>query len=187
MHSRTYTMATHRLSPPSILLHWLVFLLFLTALGCIEYREFLASGDPLRRTLRATHVLVGQMIFVAAIVRLVVRLLTSSATAPQTLPRWMAWGAQSVHVLLYAVMFAQPVIGVLAMQAGDKEVVFFGWVLPPLIDANPVLHFDLKDAHKLIANAFYVLVVMHMGGALMHHFVLRDDTLRHMMRWRARP
>lgn len=179
-------MATRRLSNPSILLHWLVFLLFVTALFCIEYREFVPSGDPLRRSLRSTHVLVGQLILVASLVRLFVRLRFPPTPVAGTTPWWMALGAQGVHGLLYCVMFAQPIIGILSMQAGDKEVEFFNWVLPRLLGADPVLHFALKDAHKAIATAFYVLIAMHIGGALMHHLVVKDDTLRRMFSLRSK-
>jgi cytochrome b561 len=71
------------------------------------------------------------------------------------------------------------------MQAGDKDVVFFNWILPRLIDSNPELHFTLKDAHKIVATAFYLLFAMHMVGALVHHFVVKDGTLQRMFRLRG--
>jgi cytochrome b561 len=78
-------------------------------------------------------------------------------------------------------MFAQPVLGVLSMQAGDKTVVFLGWALPKLMDSDPAVYFVLKDVHKWIGNSFYFLIGMHALGALWHHFVLKDDSLRGML------
>ena len=173
-------MVTQRLSPLSIVFHWLVFLLFLVALASIEYREFVASGDPLRATLRSTHVLFGQLILIASIVRLYVRIRFASVPHNSATPAWMSRGAMGVHTLLYGVMLLQPLLGILSMQTGDKSVMFFSWTLPQLMEPNTLLHFSLKDAHKAVATAFYVLIAMHIAGALVHHFVVKDSTLRRM-------
>ena len=173
-------MVTQRLSRPSIFFHWLVFLLFLVSLVSIEYRAFVTSGDPLRAALRSTHVLFGQLILIASIVRLYVRIRFASVPHDGATPAWMSWGARGVHALLYGVMLLQPLVGILAMQTGDKSVMFFSWMLPQLMEPNTLLHFSLKDAHKAVATAFYVLIAMHIAGALVHHFVVKDSTLRRM-------
>ena len=173
-------MATRRLNAGSIFLHWLMLLLFVTALTGIEFREVVASGDPWRRTLRATHIFTGQLIFLFALLRVLVRLKFPVPPAPNV-SRWMALSALAVHGLLYVVMFAQPVLGVLSMQAGDKTVVFIDWALPKLIASDPEVYFALKDVHKWLGNSFHLLVSMHALGALWHHYVLKDDTLRSML------
>lgn len=177
-------MVTKRLSRPSIFFHWLIFLLFVVALVSIEYREFVTSGDPLRATLRSTHVLFGQLILVASLVRLYVRLRFASVPHNSATPALMAWGAIGVHTLLYGVMLMQPLLGILAMQTGGKHVMLFGWTVPQLMAPDTVLHFRLKDAHKAVATAFYFLIAMHIAGALVHHFVVKDSTLRRMFRLR---
>lgn len=173
-------MAIRRFNGSLIFLHWLMFLLFVAALTGIEFREVVASGDPWRRTLRTTHILSGQLIFIFAVLRVFVRLKFPVPPTPQV-SRWMTLSALAVHGLLYVVMFAQPVLGVLSMQAGDKTVFFIDWTLPKLIASDPAVYFALKDVHKWIGNFFYLLVVMHALGALWHHFVLKDDTLRSML------
>ena len=173
-------MATRRLNAGSIFLHWLILLLFVTALTGIEFREVVASGDPWRRTLRATHIFTGQLIFVFALLRLFLRLKFPVPPVPDV-SRWMALSALAVHGLLYVVMFAQPVLGVLSMQAGDKTVVFVGWALPKIMASDPEVYFALKDIHKWLGNSFYMLFAMHAIGALWHHYVLKDDTLRNML------
>ena len=173
-------MATRRLNAGSIFLHWLMLLLFVTALTGIEFREVVAAGDPWRRTLRATHIFTGQLIFLFAWVRVFVRLKYPVPPTPH-LSRWMAWSALAVHGLMYLVMFAQPVLGVLSMQAGDKTVMFLDWAWPKLIASDPAVYFTLKDFHKWLGNLFYFLIGLHALGALWHHFVLKDDSLRSML------
>ena len=174
-------MTSRRLNPNAIFLHWLIFLLFVTALTGIEYRDFLPSGDPLKRTLRTIHVATGQLIFVFSVLRVLVRLKYPVPPATHG-SRWMAFSAHAVHAMLYAVMFAQPITGVLFMQAGDKQVAFFGWVLPQMIGSDPVVHFMLKEIHQWVGNTFYFLALTHAMGALWHHFVLKDSSLRNMLK-----
>jgi len=174
-------MTARRLNPNTIFLHWLIFLLFVTALTGIEYRDILPPGDPLKRTLRAIHIFTGQLIFLFSVLRVFVRFKHPVPPATHG-ARWMAWSALAVHGMLYVVMFAQPISGVLFMQAGGKDVEFLGWVLPRLIAADPVVHFSIKEAHQWIGNSFYLLAMMHASGALWHHFVLKDDSLRSMLK-----
>lgn len=174
-------MTSRRLNPRAIFLHWLIFLLFVTALTGIEYRDILPAGDPLKRSLRYVHILTGQLIFLFSVLRLFIRFKYPVPPATHG-SRWMAWSAHAVHGMLYVVMFAQPVTGVLFMQAGDKEVAFLGWVLPKLIASDPVVHFSLKEIHQLVGNTFYLLALTHAMGALWHHFILKDSSLRNMLK-----
>lgn len=174
-------MTPRRLNPNAIFLHWLIFLLFVTALSGIEYRYILPPGDPIKRSLRLVHIFTGQLIFLFSVLRMFIRFKFPVPPATHG-SRWMGWSAMAVHGLLYVVMFTQPITGVLFMQAGDKEVAFLGWVLPKLITSDPVIHFTIKEIHQLVGNTFYVLALTHVAGALWHHFILKDDSLRGMLK-----
>ena len=174
-------MAPRRLNSRAIFLHWLMFLLFITALTGIEYRDILPAGDPLKRTLRYIHIYTGQLIFVFAVLRVFLRFRYPVPPASHGV-LWMAWSALLVHGLMYVVMFVQPITGVLFMQAGDKQLSWFGWVLPQLIGSDPVVHFMLKEIHQWVGNTFYFLALTHAMGALWHHFVLKDSSLRNMLK-----
>jgi len=175
-----------RFHPVSIFLHWLIFLLFAATLAIIEYRGDLPKGDALKGPLISAHMQIGVLIFVLAWVRLFVRRSVGVPPEAQS-PAWQQFVAKLVKVLLYAVMFLVPLLGVLFVQAEDKAVTVLGWTLPSLIAAVPhsALQANLEDAHKLLGNLVYFLVGLHVLGALWHHFVLRDDVLRRMLprRW----
>lgn len=180
-------LTTFGLHRDTVLLHWMVVLLFVLALTGVLGRNALTAGDPLRPLLRSLHILAGQVIFVFALLRAWVRwrhpLPTTAATTPAA--RLSRWAANGVHGLLYVVMFAQPITGVLFLQAGDKTVAFFGLALPMLVPSSPALHFQIKEFHQFIGNSFYALITMHVAGALWHHLVLKDHTLRRMLTLRA--
>jgi cytochrome b561 len=173
-------MKPDRYHPASIFFHWVIFLLFVAALAAIEYRGYVPKGDPLRDALRAIHVLAGQLIFLFVLFRVAARLRFG---APPTAsgPRWQGRAAQAVHGLLYMVMFALPITGVLFNQAGGREVVFFDWALPQLIEPDKALRSTLHSIHVWIGNALYYLAGLHILGALWHHFALKDNTLRRML------
>ena len=158
-------------------------LMVLCALTTIASRGLLPSGHPWRPALRNTHLVIGQLIFVACLVRLVVRWRHPLPPAPGTHPL-AVWAARGVHGLLYAALLAQPVTGLLFMQAGDKTVSLAGFSWPMLVGSDAELHFQLKDLHVLAGQALYALVGLHVAAALWHHHVRRDDTLRRMLPWR---
>ncbi|WP_050462576.1 cytochrome b [Herbaspirillum autotrophicum] len=166
--------------PASIFLHWFIFLLFVIALATIEYRGEVPKGDPLRDTLKTVHMLAGQLVFLALLLRVAARF--RFGVPPEVAgPRWQTWSAGVVHGLLYLTMLALPVTGVLFTQAGGKDVSFFGLTLPHLIAASPDLKTSIKAVHEFIGNAVYYLVGLHVLGALWHHLILKDGTLRRML------
>ncbi len=163
----------------SIFFHWAIFLLMALALAAIEYRGFLPKGDPDKKIILHNHMLFGQLVFVFVVLRVASRF---SFGVPSALSgsRWQIWVAHAMHALLYLVMFALPITGVLFTQAGGKEVDFLGWVLPHFIAPDKALKGSIKEVHEFIGNAVYYLVGLHILGALWHQFWLKDGTLRRM-------
>jgi len=172
-------MTKNRYHPTTILLHWLIFLLFAAALAFIEYRGYLPKGDPLKKSLRNWHMLAGQLAFLFVLFRVAARI-RFAAPSKMSGPPWQTWSAKVVHAFLYAVMFALPVSGVLFTQASGKEVEFFGWVLPHLLSPDETLKRSIRELHELFGNAVYFLVGVHALGAFWHHFIRKDDTLLKM-------
>lgn len=180
--SRSFGRAVQRrfVAPDLVLLHWMVALLFVLAITGIVGRGLLPSGHAWRPGMRSMHVVVGQVIFLLALVRVVVRL-RSGMPHLDGAPAWSVWIRRVAHGLLYAVMLGQPLTGVMFMQAGDKTVSLFGLALPTFMPSDPQLHFQLKDLHVFVGNAFYALIALHVLAALWHHGIRRDDTLRRML------
>ncbi|WP_034303756.1 cytochrome b [Herbaspirillum sp. RV1423] len=165
--------------PASVFLHWLIFLLFVVALAAIEFRGEVPKGMPLRNTLKTVHMMAGQFVLLFLLFRVAARWRFG---VPEDIagPRWQIRSAQVVHLLLYAVMLALPVTGILFTQAGDKDVMFFGMAWPRFIAPNPDLKDTLEGVHELLGNAVYFLVGLHVAGALWHHFVRRDHIFQRM-------
>ena len=118
-----------------------------------------AGGSPVANAGR--HVWAGVAVLALVVVRLATRLIGG---APETVgdpASLMTRAAGLSHFLLYALMLAVPVGGALTWFAG--------------VDAA-------GELHVLAANALMILAGLHAAAALMHHFVLKDDTLMRMLR-----
>jgi cytochrome b561 len=111
--------------------------------------------------------------------------LTNTAPAePATMPQWQQHAARFAHWALYALIFGVAITG-WALTSTLREPVsidLFGLIgVPQLLAFGPADHELIEEAHEILANALIALVVVHVGAALWHHFVLRDNVLRRML------
>ncbi|MBU3606377.1 cytochrome b [Polynucleobacter sp. MWH-Creno-3A4] len=173
-------MSSTRYHPASIFFHWFVFLLVLAALAVIELKGQFPKGSEPRELCKTIHAFFGQLIFVAMIGRLTVRCIFG-APEPTDPNRILLTLAKLMHWVLYALLLALPIMGVIFLQAGGKEVHFLSWVWPQMISPNPEVKDLFKEAHEFLGNAIFFLVGIHALAGLWHHYVLKDDTLRRML------
>jgi cytochrome b561 len=109
-----------------------------------------------------------------------------AAPPDEPMPRWQSLVAHGTHGLLYLLMFAVPLVGWLYSSASGYSVVYLKlWQLPDLVPKDPALAKVLVSMHHLLAWTLLCVVLLHVAGALQHHFVERDATLRRMLSWRG--
>ncbi|HEX5079143.1 MAG TPA: cytochrome b [Geminicoccaceae bacterium] len=161
--------------------HWLIAALILFMLGLGYYMEDLPLG--LRKLqLYNLHKSIGISIAMLAALRLLWRLLHPPPPLPTGMRCWERKAAGVVHALLYLMLFVQPLVGFLQSNAVSFPVVLWGLVpLPPLIGPDERLGETLLTVHTVGGNFLALLVILHVGAALRHHFVLKDDVLRRML------
>jgi len=87
-----------------------------------------------------------------------------------------------VERVLYAMMLAIPISGILAAMADGKEVVFFGTVeLPSLISEDSDLD-DLTLGFHIAGDlASFSAFFLHVGLVVKHQIVNRDRLLHRML------
>jgi cytochrome b561 len=162
-------------------LHWLIALLIFAAFPLGVYMHDLPlSPDKLK--LYSYHKWMGVTLLMLAIVRLSWRAAHKPPLLPATIPRWESLAAQSVHLLLYLLLFAIPLSGWLMSSAKGFQTVWFGVLpLPDLVGKDKELGDLLKEVHEALNFMLLGLVVAHVAGALKHHFIERDDILARML------
>jgi len=168
--------APKRYHPLLVTLHWLVAML--VALN-LYLGKFVFHSPDYPDSAVALHMLAGTAVLALVIVRLVVRRRTrrpAEATSGNKLTDALA---RLVHYGLYVMLLAIPVLGgSFALLSGRVGRVFFGAgaaSAPP-----PGAVFVLYRLHSLSANILLLLVALHVGAALYHQFLRRDNLIARM-------
>ncbi|NKJ35354.1 MULTISPECIES: cytochrome b [Rhizobium] len=154
-------------SVPQRLLHWLVALLVFFNLlfpdGMNAWRHLVHRGQtpsPGDIASANIHAYAGIAVLLLAIVRLAVRFSSDAPEKPNGQPAFLHHIAHVTHVLLYVLIFAMPVSGIAAYYLG--------------VDTAGSVHGGLM---KML---LWIVVVLHIFGALVQHFYFRSDVLRRM-------
>lgn len=172
-----------RYRTPAIVLHWVIFLLVALAYAMVEFKGYFPKGSASRAAMMTIHEWAGVCVLVLAILRVLWRWGNGVPPAESGQPAWMRVLSSLVHGLLYLFIFAQPILGLLMLNAGGHTLAIPGLdaSLPSLIGADKALRTDLKTVHEWLGNAFYAVIGLHALAALWHHYVLKDNTLRRML------
>ena len=166
--------------PLSILLHWLVLALIIAAFVAIELKGQFPKGSEPRELCKSIHGLFGQLIFIAMVLRLIVRFVYGVPKPLHPKPLFASL-AKVMHWLMYALLLISPIFGMLYFQYGGKEIHFFGLVWPQLVTPNPDMKKLVEEIHEFMGNSLYFLIGFHALAGLWQHYVLKDDTLRRML------
>jgi len=164
----------------AIALHWLAALLILCGFSLGLAMTGLEFG-PTKFRWYAIHKWIGITVFVVAAVRLAWRLVRPPPP-PVPMPAWQQRAAAVTHAVLYALMLAIPLSGWLYSSATGVQVVYLGlFPLPDLVAKDKALAAALKVVHTGMNSVLAALVFVHMGAALWHRFVNRDEVLARML------
>lgn len=162
-------------------LHWLMLLLLAAVYALIELRELYPSGSDPREMMKAWHFTLGLTVFLLVWIRLGLRLTQAVPRIEPEPVRWQRLASRIVHMALYALMIAMPVLGWLTLSADGETALVNGLILPALIGPNPDTADALQKLHANIGTFGYVLIGVHALAALFHHYFLRDNTLVRML------
>ncbi len=164
------------------LLHWAIVVLIVTQFVLAYTSQSLPLGMA-KLAMLARHKSWGITILALAIIRLVWRLVNrQSPPLPNTLKLWERLAAHVTHYGLYILLFAMPITGWAMSSARQFPVSWFSLVqLPDFVAPNRPLYDVLHSVHMWLSWTLIAIAVLHIGAALKHHFVLRDDVLRRML------
>jgi cytochrome b561 len=168
----------------AIVLHWLmaVLLIALVALGLYMVSLPDVGFDTKKIRLVLYHKELGLLALILVMVRLAWRLTNALPELVETLPDWQQVVARFVHLAFYGLMFALPITGWLMSSAAGIPVSVFGLLtLPDWVSQDDYLFQRFIEIHQWLGYALIVLIFIHAGAALRHHFLFKDDTLRKML------
>ena len=174
-----------RFHPAIRVLHWTMALLILAMLFIGV--AMVSTAGPAYASLIALHRPIGIAILLLAAIRLVIRLRAGAPPLPADLPPMQQRAARGAHILLYLAMIGLPLIGWAMLSAGGYPVRLTSTlILPPILPQDALAYGLLRQAHELIAFAFFALILGHLTIALVHGFIRRDGVLETMAFAQAR-
>lgn len=168
----------NRYSTVSLILHWLI-----AALVIGQVLLIMAHDATDSRSFVDWHKFNGLSILVLTLVRIGWRLANPALPAPPGTPAWEKFAARAVHVMFYVVLLALPLTGWFASAAAGRTVEWYGlfnWPMPPIGGGRETAR-SLMGLHGMAVKLLYVLIVLHVGAALKHQFLDRDNVLHRML------
>ncbi len=128
------------------------------------------------------HKSFGIAILMLAALRLAWKLRNMSPKLPSWMSKFDVFAAESVHTLLYVIIFVMPLSGWAMSSASGLHVSFFGlFTLPDLVAPDKPLAGFLRQFHNIMAWVIIGVVSLHAFAALLHHFYYKDNILRKML------
>jgi cytochrome b561 len=167
--------------PTSKLLHWLVAAAVLTT-APVAIAMVRVDKGPTQDMLYNFHKSLGVLILILMLLRLINRLMVGAPQPDPSIERWQKALSSAVHGLLYVLLLAMPVVGYVANSAYGAPTPFFGlFTLPKIVGDNQELAKQLFTLHRWTGFFVILLVLMHIGGALFHFVIRRDNVLHRML------
>src|SRR4249919_1086545 len=146
--------------------HWWMFGFVALAYLLVNLHDLFERGTPLRRALMQSHYLAGLVVLALVLPRLLHRLRNAPPPIVPPIAGWETILSRITHLLLYAFLFAQPLLGLLTVWLGGRGVAipFTALELPSPLTENHDLHEKLGDIHGLIGEIFYYVIGLHIAG-----------------------
>lgn len=159
----------------TLIFHWGMALLI--GWQMLKFFDRIADGEHwVGQTLVPWHISIGSLLLLLIAAR--IAWVATQRVRPVQDPA-MAFFVKAGHFLLYAGMAAMPVTGILTMLGGGYGWTAFGVEIVAKGDKIPWAA-SIGSLHSPIAWLLLILTLGHIGMALLHHFIKKDDVLRRM-------
>ncbi len=164
------------------LFHWIMAALVIGLLAAGLYMVGMDRVSPDRVKLYGLHKSFGALVLAVVAARLAWRLTNTVPPLPDDMRKIDKFGAHAAHWGLYALMFAMPLSGWAMSAAAGFPPSFFGlFTLPNIVPVDDGIRVFAKASHWWLSRALIVLIALHAGAALWHHFIRKDNILRRML------
>jgi cytochrome b561 len=170
----------------AIWLHWLIAgLIIVNLLLGLFHEDF---SKPVRASMMFWHKSIGITVLALTIGRLGWRVGHRPPAFDPVMKRWEMRLASLIHWLFYAFLILIPLTGWLLVSSGRNPTLsFFGlFDVPPLPLRGKEAHELMEGAHEILGKAMIGLIVLHVAGALKHHFEGHRHLIGRMAPWAYR-
>lgn len=161
-------------------LHWLAAIL-IAAQFILGWTMPDVHRDTQPAGLIAWHLAVGATLVLVVLLRVLWRC-THPAPPHTAITPVLRRLAGTTHALLYVLLVVVPLLGWANASSRGWAVRAFGLLhLPTLAPIGSRIGHAMGDIHSTLAWVLLVAIGLHIGAALLHHFVLKDRVLHRML------
>jgi len=178
-----------RYSRVAIWLHWLIAIMII---GLIIFGQLMTNENvPNRFVLYQWHKSFGIMVLLLSFIRLFWRLTHRPPALPDGMKRWEVMASKFTHIGFYGLMIGVPLLGWAMVSASRLPIptkLFYTipWPNMPGVPRDEGLESLLKLLHEIGGKLMLLLLLLHIGAAMKHHFVNKDGLLTRMGIGRAK-
>lgn len=160
--------------------HWLSAFIFIGLIALGLYMSDL-EDSALKQDLYALHKSMGVAILGLMLLRLL-WLKVSPNPVQLSKNKFEHILGHAVKGILYLAMLGMPISGWIMSNSAGYDVAFFNFfVLPTLVGESEMINDIAKEIHETFGTLLIGIVLLHIAGALKHHFVYKDNTLLRML------
>lgn len=168
--------------PAQRFLHWASALLILGLFGLGVWMRSLSYYDSWYQTAPIWHKEIGILTAALIVLRLIWRLMNTPPAPLHSHKVWEIKLAHLAHGLMYCFIFVIIISGYLIATADNRGIDVFGLFEVPAVITAFEQQEDLAGfIHEWVAYGLIALVIIHVVGALKHHLVDKDTTLKRML------
>ena len=169
---------------PARWLHWVLAVLVIGMIGVGIVMVNLPEG-PTQDRLFENHEAIGFIVLWLVGARIAVRNIFTPPPPAATLSRFERIASTAAHHTMYVLLLAMPLLGWLGNSAYGSHISLFGFVdVPAILPKNEKVSDVLFAIHKFGGILLGLIILAHVGGALMHLVVKRDGVFQRM--WSGR-
>lgn len=174
-----------KLSTLTVTLHWVVGLIVI-ALASIGV--YMSENEAFE--LYPIHKSIGVLIFAVIIVRVYWRFVNGWLKPVSDYKTIEHNLATIIHWTLIIAIVVMPISGFIMSGAGGYGVSVFGLeiiaaqfdpIAKEAIPHNAALAGFMAETHEIAGWTMIVAIILHLTGALKHHFIDKDNTLKRML------
>ena len=170
--------AATRYDSGAIAFHWtmVVLIVVVGVLGLLH--------DSWPKTTQAfwinVHALIGLLVWVLVMARFWWRNTHQAPALPPESGALARRFSRPVHLLMYAVIFVTPILGIVTFVWHGRVFDFGLFRVDPGVQRNRAIFHPTEEIHGYLAYTLFTLIGIHVLAALWHHFFRRDNILARM-------